>query len=164
MGDFNLNWLLPVSGGFKAFCDTYNLFQLVDKPTRPNSKFPEKSTLLYLVLTNAPHKYSLASVFANDISDHCVVAVVRDIKMFKQKPQIITKRCMKHFNIQGFLFDLAQFDWEKITLIPDIESTWNYFYDNFILIINKHAPLRLNQSIFLIKRRNKQMQVSSGKI
>ncbi len=47
--------------------------------------------------------------------------------MFKQKPRIITKRCMKHFNIQGFLFDLAQFDWEKITLIPDIESTWNYF-------------------------------------
>ncbi len=42
--------------------------------------------------------------------------------MFKQKPRIITKRCMKHFNIQGFLFDLAQFDWEKITLIPDIES------------------------------------------
>ncbi len=26
MGDFNLNWLLPVSSGFKAFCDTYNLF------------------------------------------------------------------------------------------------------------------------------------------
>ncbi len=122
MGDFNLNWLLPVSGGFKAFCDTYNLFQLVDKPTRPNSKFPEKFTLLDLVLTNAPHKYSLASVFENDIIDHCVVAVVRDIKMFKQKPRIITKRCMKHFNIQGFLFDLAQFDWEKITLIPDIES------------------------------------------
>ncbi len=144
MGDFNLNWLLPVSGGFKVFCDTYNLFQLVDKPTRPNSKFPEKSTLLDLVLTNAPHKYSLASVFANDISDHCVVAEVRDIKMFKQKPRIITKRCMKHFNIQGFLFDLAQFDWEKITLIPDIESTWNYFYDNFILIINKHAPLKKN--------------------
>ncbi len=47
---------------------------------------------------------------------------------------------MKHFNIHGFLFDLAQFDWEKIMLIPDIESTWNYLYDNFILIINKHAP------------------------
>ncbi len=42
MGDFNLNWLLSVSGGFKSVCDTYNLFQLVDKPTRPNSKFPEK--------------------------------------------------------------------------------------------------------------------------
>ncbi len=92
MGDFNLNWLLPVSGGFNAICDTYNLFQLVDKPTRPNSTFPEKSTLLDLVLTNAPHKYSLASVLANDIRDHCVVAVVRDIKMFKQKPQIITKK------------------------------------------------------------------------
>ncbi len=145
MGDFNLNWLLPVSGGFKAFCDTYNLFQLVDKPTRPNSKFPEKFTLLDLVLTNAPHKYSLASVFENDIIDHCVVAVVRDIKMFKQKPRIITKRCMKHFNIQGFLFDRCTIWLGKNYINPRYwkwNYTWNYIYDNFILIINKHAPLK----------------------
>ncbi len=54
MGDFNLNGCFQYLVVFKVFCDTYNLFQLVDKPTRPNSKFPEKSTLLDLVLTNAP--------------------------------------------------------------------------------------------------------------
>lgn len=142
MGDFNLNWMHQVSDGFKAFCDTYNLFQLVDSPTRPNLTFPENSTLLDLALTNAPHKYSLASVFANDISDHCVVVVVRDTKLPKQKPRIVTKRCMKHFNKQGFLHDLAQFDWDKIMSILDNESAWKYFYDYFILIINKYAPLQ----------------------
>lgn len=60
MGDFNLNWMHPVSDGFKVFRDNYNLFHLVDSPTRPNMKLAEKSTLLDLVLTNAPHKYSLA--------------------------------------------------------------------------------------------------------
>jgi len=45
-------------------------------PTRPNSKHPEKSTLIDLLLTNAPHKFSEIGVFANDISDHCTIAAV----------------------------------------------------------------------------------------
>lgn len=43
-GDFNLIWMHPVSEGFKAFCEIYNLFQLVESPTRPNLKFPKKKT------------------------------------------------------------------------------------------------------------------------
>ncbi len=78
-------------------------FQLVDTPTRPNLKFPEKSTLIDLVYTNVPHKYSSVSVFENDVSDHCVVAVARDTKLPKQNSRIITRRFMKYFNEQAFL-------------------------------------------------------------
>jgi len=54
-----------------------NLFQIVDSPTRPNLKNPEKSSIIDLIITNATHKYSSASVFASDISEHCVVATFR---------------------------------------------------------------------------------------
>lgn len=103
----NLNWTHSISDDFKLFCDSCNLFQLVDTRTRPNLKFPEKSTLIDLVFTNAPHKYSSVSVFANDISDLCVVAVARDMKIPKQNPRVITRRFMKHLNEQDFLYDLA---------------------------------------------------------
>ncbi len=49
---------------------------------------------------------------------------------------------MKYYNEQAFLYDLAQIDWDKITLIPDVDCAWDYFYNSFMSIINKHAPLR----------------------
>ncbi len=142
LGDFNVNWLQSASDGFKAICDTLNLFQLVESPTRPNLKDSKKSTLIDLIFSNAPHKYSLASVYANDVSDYCVIAIVRDTKWPKHKPRIITRRCLRHFNEQGFLLDIAQYNWDRIFLIPDVESAWIYFYDGFISIINRHAPFK----------------------
>ncbi len=49
---------------------------------------------------------------------------------------------MRHFNEQGFLLDVAQYNWDRIFLIPDVESAWIYFYDGFISIINRHAPFK----------------------
>lgn len=93
-GELNWNWLQPVSDDFKACCDSLNLFQIVESPTRPNLKCPDKSSLIDLILTNVPHKYTVASVFVNDISDHCVVATIRNTKIPKAKPRIIIKHDM----------------------------------------------------------------------
>ncbi len=95
LGDVNVNWLQSASDGFKAICDTLDLFQLVETPTRPNLNDYKKSRLMDLIFINAPHKYSSASVYANDVSDHCAVAIVRDTKLPKHKPRIITRRCMQ---------------------------------------------------------------------
>lgn len=50
LGDFNVNWLQSVSDCFKAICDSLNLFQLGETPTRPNLKDYKKSTLIDLIL------------------------------------------------------------------------------------------------------------------
>lgn len=122
LGDLNWNWLLPMSDHFKSFCNSFNLFQIVNSPTRPNLKHPEKSSLIDLILTNASHKYYYASVFANDISDHCLIASVRNTKIPKTRPRIIFKRATKQFSMQGFLNDLYDFDWGRISLIDDVEK------------------------------------------
>ena len=83
-----------------------------------------------------------SSIFANDISDHCVVATVRNTKIPKSKPRILVKIYLKHFSEQGFFHDLFYFDWEKINLIADVEYAWDFFYEGFNSIINKHAPLK----------------------
>lgn len=72
----------------------------------------------------------------------CVVAIVRDTKLPKQKPCIIAKRCMRYFNEQSFLIDLVLFDWDRIFLIPDVKFAWKYFYDGFTLILNRHTPFK----------------------
>uniref|UniRef100_A0A3B3DM95 Reverse transcriptase domain-containing protein n=2 Tax=Oryzias melastigma TaxID=30732 RepID=A0A3B3DM95_ORYME len=141
-GDLNWDWLTAGSDEFKSFCDSVNLSQLVNLPTRPNIKNPQKSTLIDLILTNVPHKYSSLGVFCNDLSDHCVVAVCRNTKIPKFKPRIVYKRNMKHFNEQAFYHDLSQVKWENIGLIPDVEHAWAFFKENFLQIINNHAPFK----------------------
>ena len=119
-----------------------NFTQLIDSPIRPNAKCPEKSTLIDLFITNNPHKYTSAGVFPNDVSDHCVIACVKDAKIPKAKPRYITKRDAKHFCEQGFWQDLYLVDWSRVTLIPDVESAWSFFLDLLMPIIDKHAPVK----------------------
>lgn len=141
-GDMNWDWLKPASDGMKGLCSEFNLTQLIASPTRPNPKHPEKSTLIDLLLTNAPHKFSKLGVFANDISDHCTIAAVRNAKIPKSRPRCIEKRDMKHFSLQGFSHDLFYINWDSIRLIDDVEIAWKYFHDGFLQLINKHAPMR----------------------
>ena len=140
LGDLNLTWLQPVSDDFRAYCDSLNLFQLVDSPTRPNIKNPGKSSLIDVILTYVPHKYSTAPIFANDISDHCVVAIVRNTKIPKTKPCILVKRFETLLRTRILALGLGL--WEKICLIADVDYAWDFFYEGFNSIINKHAPLK----------------------
>lgn len=79
-----------------------NLSQLISSPTRPNFKCPEKLTLIDLILTNAPYKYLTICTFSNDINDQCVIAVMRNAKVFKTTRFIKKKKiCFKHFHEQG---------------------------------------------------------------
>uniref|UniRef100_A0A8C5N2E5 Reverse transcriptase domain-containing protein n=1 Tax=Gouania willdenowi TaxID=441366 RepID=A0A8C5N2E5_GOUWI len=141
-GDFNWDWFNATSDEFKRFCDSVNLTQLVNFPTRPNPKSPDKSTLIALFLTNVPHKFSSLGVFCNDLSDHCVVAACRNTRIPKCKPRIVCRRNLKHLNEQAFHHDLSMVNWKYISLIPDVELAWTFFKDTFMQIINKHAPLK----------------------
>jgi len=93
-------------------------------------------------LTNALHTFSEMGVFANDISDHCMITAVKNAKIPKSRPRCIEKRDMKHFSLQGFLPDLYYFNWDSIGLIDGVEIAWKYFHDGFLQLINKHAPMR----------------------
>ncbi|KAF3851801.1 hypothetical protein F7725_005156 [Dissostichus mawsoni] len=88
-------------------CDSLNLTQFIDSPTRINPAKPNNDTLIDVILTNAAHKY-VSVVFPNDISEHCTIACVRITKLPKAKGLIVLRRCFKHFFEQAFLHDLAE--------------------------------------------------------
>ena len=57
-GDLNWDWLSTSASKLKDLCDTLWLMQLINSQTRLNIKPMDKATLLYVILTSSPHKYS----------------------------------------------------------------------------------------------------------
>lgn len=62
--DLNRHQLSKSSDLLKDICNALNLSQL-------NLKHVDKSTLLDVLLTNSPQKYSSVGIFSNDVRDHC---------------------------------------------------------------------------------------------
>ena len=76
LGD--LNWdLLNTLAVLKSKLDALNLTQMIKEPTRYNPKSVNTGTLIDIILTNLPSKYNSA-VFNQDLSDHCLIACVRN--------------------------------------------------------------------------------------
>lgn len=96
MGDVNWDWLSGTSDCLKEFCESLSLMQLINVPTRLNPKVQHKFTLLDPIITNAAHKFISTGIFCNDISDHCVIACVRDTKLPKVKPHFKKKRYLEN--------------------------------------------------------------------
>lgn len=138
LGDLNWDMLSPPHS-VQLQLDALNLCQIVQTPTRFNSKSMENGTLIDVILTNMPDKYTPA-VFCQGLSDHCCIACVRKGTNAKRPPLIIFKRLLKNFNEQAFLHDLALEEWHRMDLIPTVEDAWSFFKTTFSTILNRHAP------------------------
>ena len=57
--------------------DALNLTQIINEPTRYNHKSVNTGTLIDIVLTNLPSRYTSA-VFNQNLSDHCLIACIRN--------------------------------------------------------------------------------------
>ena len=98
-------------------------------------------TFLDIILINLPSKYTSA-VFNQDLSDHCLIACIRNRSAVKRPRLSSVKRFLKHFSEQAFLIDLAWGSWKHINLIQSVEDAWMLFKSTFLTILNKHAPFK----------------------
>uniref|UniRef100_A0A8K9WUZ7 Reverse transcriptase domain-containing protein n=1 Tax=Oncorhynchus mykiss TaxID=8022 RepID=A0A8K9WUZ7_ONCMY len=138
----NLNWnMLNTPAILQSKLDALYLTQIINEPTRYLPKALNTGTLIDIILTNLPSKYTSA-VFNQDLSDHCLIACIRNGSAVKRPPLITVKRSLKHFSEQAFLIDLAGVSWKDIDLIPSVEDAWIFFLNAFLTILNKHAPFK----------------------
>jgi hypothetical protein len=121
--------------------DAHNLTQIINEPTRHNPRSVNMGTLIDIILTNLPSKYTSA-VFNRDLSDHCLIVFVRNGSAVKPPPLIPVKRSLKHFSELDFLIDMARVSWKNIDLIPSVEDAWLFFKSAFLTILNKHAQFK----------------------
>ena len=72
----SLNWdMLNTPAILQSKLDALNLTQIINEPTRYNPKSVNTGTLIDIILTNLPSKYTSA-VFNQDLSDHCLIACI----------------------------------------------------------------------------------------
>ena len=115
--------------------------KFINEPTRYNPKSVNTCTLKDIILTSLPSKYTSA-VFNQDLSNHCLIACVRNGSAVKRLPLITVKRSLKHYSEQAFLIVLARVSWKDIDLIPSVEDAWLFFISAFLTILNKNAPFQ----------------------
>ena len=103
-GDLNWDWLSTSASALKDLCDTLWLMQLINSQTRLNIKPMDKATLLDVILTSSPHKYSVLLELAPFFSIY------------------------KRFDEQAFLSDIDDSDPNLVCEMPDDDIAWNFFF------------------------------------
>jgi hypothetical protein len=133
--------MLNTSAILQSKLDALNLTQIINEPIKYNPKSVNKGTLIDIILTKLPSKYTSA-VFNQDLSNHCLITCIRNGSAVKRPPLITVKRSVKHFSRQAFLITLAGVSWNDIDLMPSVEDAWLFFKSAFLIILNKHAPFK----------------------
>ncbi len=126
LGD--LNWdMLQRPAQVLSQWDSLNLSQIITTPTRFDPNNPDKATLIDVILTNNPDRYS-SDVFCNDLSDHCFTACLQNGGIMKQPAIITQRRRLKNFNEQVSL--------ERILLLTGHAANGLPLPDSFRIFIN----------------------------
>ena len=77
----------------------------------------------------------------NKISDHLPNFVIIENVKNKPKPKYIKRRNMKNFVAANFQADLLLI-LRKIENVRDAESSFQYFHEKYIDVVDKHAPFQ----------------------
>ena len=142
MGDFNINLLKKDadSESWSKTMENYQLCQLIDEPTRVTDT--SKSLIDHIFTTN-PSKVRCTKIPKIGISDHYpTIVVYRDSFGYKNMHTSIKYRSYKDFNKDTFLQDLMSVQWSVLDTLSDINEALSKWYDMFIDVVNKHAPLK----------------------
>jgi len=137
LGDFNKNWLDTSCNKEKNMFNNLNLTQLITEPTRITSR---TQSLLDWILVSHPNRFLKSGVMPDCFSDHSIIFCVWKIKVPKLPPKLIKIRQYKKLNLDLFIQDLISVNWNRYNLIPNVQDAWDFFYTEFINVVNKHAP------------------------
>lgn len=77
-----------------------------------------------------------------DLSDHSPIVCVRNTKLIKTKPRLVTKRSLKNLDNEGFLRDLYYSDLSSVFNISDVELAVETFKSIFNSVADKYAPMK----------------------
>ena len=140
LGDFNIN-LFDSHPFWETTISLYKLHQLIKSPTRVTSS---TSTLIDHIYTNCLEKISNAHVSDSGISDHFPIFctyLLKTPKPINTSHITIETRSFKNFNADSFLHDISECDFTYIYNFRDPDVALNIFYELFLPILDKHAPI-----------------------
>ena len=141
LGDFNLD-LLKSHPAWESTYSLFGLSQLIKCPTRVT---PTSATLLDHIYTNINNRIINPRLSTISLSDHSPVMCTWSCKLPKVKGKghtTIEYRSFKNFDKDSFLMDLHVADFSQIYQCDDPNNALTVWYDGFMNIVDKHAPVR----------------------
>ena len=131
LGDLNCNLLAssPEAKSLREFISTFNLNQLVKKPTRITET---TISLIDVIMTTNKNIVSLC--------DHHLIYVVLTLKTPRLKPSYITIRSYSNYNAERFREDLAFVPFHMISMFDDLDDQVDTFNAMFLDVLNEHVP------------------------
>ena len=134
LGDLNIDLLKYEEHRLiSSFLDMFysnNVFPLITKPTRMTQT---TATLIDHVLTNnfdvwGKHRQG---ILCTDISDHNAVFHIAGNTMCKSKDCLspTVKRDLSHRNVQKFIDEMQQVDWQIVTEIREPQNAYNQLHN-----------------------------------
>ena len=165
LGDINVNSLDKNSTKFKhlkAFCDSFDLTNLIKVPTCFQSDNP---TSIDVILTNKNRSFMHTKSILNGLSDwHSIIFTMLRKQIKRLTPVEISYRCYTNFNEQSFLSELDQ-GLSNIDFSLDT-NTFPHFIREFEHILDKHAPMkkkliRGNNAPYVTKELRKEIRYRS---
>ena len=142
LGDLNCNLLRDdsESRAFLDFCSTFNLVQLIKKPTRVTES---SESLIDVVMTTNENFITSSDVLTSTISDHNLVHVTLKLKKPRIKPSYVNIRSYKNYKADNFLHDLSFTPFHIISVFDDFNDQVDAFNDMFLEVLNHHAPVKM---------------------
>ena len=150
LGDANLNALKwdednyehkEMSNQVREYlADTFS-FQIIKEETRiGNSK--DASSCLDHCYTDVPEKIIAAKVVGVGNSDHLGLVIKKLAKFPVSRPQTVSRRCYKNFDIRSFLTEVYTSNINQgVSESNDIDEAAEVFENSFRIILDKHAPI-----------------------
>ena len=140
LGDLNCNLLVssPETKIMQEFISTFNLNQMVEKPTRIKEI---TVCLIDVIMTTNKSIISFSDVLACSVSDHHLVWLVLTLKTPRPKPTYISTRSYSDYNAERFREDLKFVPFHMISMFDDFDDQVDTFNALFIDVVNDRAPV-----------------------
>ena len=141
LGDLNCNLLQDnaESRALNDFCSTFNLTQLINKPTRATEN---GESLIDVVMTTNEKLIASNDVLMSTISDHNLVYISLKLKKPRIKPCYVTIRSYTNYSADNFLRDLSYAPFHIISLSDDFNDQVDVFNELFLEVLSQHAPVK----------------------
>ena len=157
LGDLNIDLLKyeehRLTSSFVDILYSNNVFPLITKPTRVTQT---TATLIDHVLTNnfdiwGKHRQG---ILCTDMTDHYAVFHVAGNTMSKSKDYLspTVKRDMSHRNVQKFIDEIQQVDWQIVTEIREPQNAYTQFHNVISQTYDKCFPYKRYKSGYATKK------------
>jgi hypothetical protein len=131
---------------------SYGFIQTITNPTRISNN---SATLIDHVLTNSTSSLLESVIITTKISDHFPIIHFRKNSKLNCKPKFIETRDFSQTNVDRFITNLNNVDWNPITTELNPQITYNNFSDLFFNLYDIHFPLqriKLNRNCHRIEK------------